>query len=121
MKRIEKVIAILALLYIVQSVNVPSLMWMLAGADTKESLAHAAHIAGFVSAAMKGLIGIVCAIWLFMEAKREKLTPWVWCIFGCACRVEALVIFYLYIMYSQCRAIEREGRAQNVGSVPNDY
>lgn len=47
------------------------------------------------------LVSIGCAIWLFSEAKSQKLKAWVWALFGLVFSLMAIVIFYLVQIYSK--------------------
>ena len=50
----------------------------------------------WVARMIPAIPGVVCAAWLSFEAKSEKLTTWVWLLFGLVFRLEAVIIFYAY-------------------------
>jgi len=46
------------------------------------------------------LINIGLGIWLYIEAKKDKSTPWVWCLFGLLFGLTGVAVFYLVRIYN---------------------
>jgi uncharacterized BrkB/YihY/UPF0761 family membrane protein len=49
----------------------------------------------FISFLLSNLINFGVGIWLYIEARREKINRWVWAIFGVIFGLMGLVIYYL--------------------------
>lgn len=113
MKKMEKIIAILALLYLAQSVCHPSFLCMLSNSATKDAIASATRLLVMVTGALHFLIGSACAVWMFVEARQNRLSPWVWFAFGFAGRINAIIIFYVYAIYCSRRRESAEGCEQS--------
>ena len=46
------------------------------------------------------LINIGLGIWLYVEAKKDESTPWVWCLFGFMFGLTGVAVFYLIRIYN---------------------
>ena len=47
------------------------------------------------------LVQIAVAVWLFLTAKREKETPWVWALLGLTYGVLGAILFFGYRIYQR--------------------
>lgn len=47
------------------------------------------------------LVQIATAVWLFLAAKREKETPWVWALLGLTYGVLAAILFFGYRIHQR--------------------
>lgn len=41
------------------------------------------------------LVCLGVAVWLFIQAKRDKASPWVWCLFGFTFGISAAILYFL--------------------------
>ena len=53
------------------------------------------------SVVLARLVDVGVGVWLFIEARREKLAAWVWGLFGLVFGLIGLVVFYLLLSYRQ--------------------
>ena len=51
-------------------------------------------------------VHIALAVWLYHVAKREKLTPWVWAMFGFIFGVSGAILFFAVRVYEMMKARE---------------
>lgn len=47
------------------------------------------------------LVNVGVAIWLFMDASRERVSRWIWGIFGLVFGLLGLVVFYVLVSYQK--------------------
>lgn len=103
MKKIEKLAIVLVVAWVFRAVSTPGmLMWM-----ARQQIGHISSFAQVLQyAAGLGywLIAAVCGAWLFVEAQRENQTKWVWCLFGLLFQVQAIAIFYLYLIFQNMKS-----------------
>ena len=50
------------------------------------------------------LVQIGVGIWLFVLAKREEATPWVWLLFGFCFGISAAILFYMIKVYETIKS-----------------
>jgi hypothetical protein len=55
---------------------------------------------------IKLLIRIAVGIWLFIQAKRDDATPWVWLLFGLVTGLLAAALFYIIKVYEAVKPAE---------------
>jgi hypothetical protein len=114
MKRIEKLAMVLIVAWIVQAVSGPAILtWIMKqaqGAETSPVL----DVLGYVSGVCRWIVAIVCGVWLFAEADREKQSKWVWCLLGLLFHLQAVAIFVLYTILQEMRS---KGRANHTSEV----
>ncbi len=99
MKRIEKLVVAFMVAAILKSVcNYLSIHWYnrWISQNIMSSVESGEFIRTWISFMTPLIPGIVCAVWLSFEARTEKLTRWVWSLFGLFFRLEAVIIFYAY-------------------------
>jgi hypothetical protein len=102
MKNIEKIAFFLVAGWILQLVSRP--VWFLfVIKHCQEDPSVGSTFLGYVSLAGSSLIAIGCGIWLFKEAQKEKQGKWMWCLLGLLFQLQAIVIFYLYIILQELR------------------
>jgi hypothetical protein len=119
-KRIEKLLVVLALGFIVERTSMPVAArllswWAALGHHTDATVTSAAHVTQYILMILAALTAVVFAVWLFLEARREKLTPWVWCLFGFAFKLDALILFYLYVVCLDARLTGRSSTEPSRG------
>ena len=56
------------------------------------------------------IVNLVIGIWLFIQARQSKSTPWIWLLFGMVYGLIAAVLFYLLRIF--------ESKAYNNAGVP---
>lgn len=99
MKRVEKLILALLVAAALKSVcHVLYTQWYLQWCidQMNDATLNGNAFPIWTSRMLPAIPGIVCAAWLSFEAKSEKLTTWVWLLFGLVFRLEAIIIFYAY-------------------------
>ena len=62
----------------------------------------------FVSLLLARLVNIGAAVWLFIDAKREKFAHWVWAAFGLVFGLLGLVVYYVLLAHVQSRDSARQ-------------
>lgn len=60
-------------------------------------------------------LSAVSALWLYLEAKEEHSTPWLWTVFGLFFHLFAVAVFYAVLAHRRCSEI----RLTLVEGVPN--
>ena len=55
------------------------------------------------------LLNIAIGIWLYREATKDGLSPWVWFLFGLIFQLMAVAVFYLLRIYELLKAKEKTG------------
>ena len=105
MKRIDKFAVALVAAWILQALLSPAVVhWYATGAESgRMATANAITMAAYVDAVRRVLVGVVCGIWLFVEAKRERETAWVWCLVGLVGSAIGIVLFYAYMIWQNTR------------------
>ena len=107
MKRLEKLAVALIILWIVQW-TVGSLMpnginRIIHDNNSTESLKSAQLALMGVYVFVTSIPNIICGIWLYLEAKREKQSKWIWCATGFIFRIPAVMIFLAYVILKELR------------------
>jgi hypothetical protein len=103
MKKIEKLAIVLVVVWILQAVSTPG-MFMLMARQQSGDISTFAQVLQYAAGLGSWLIAAVCGAWLFVEAQREKQTKWVWCLFGLLFKVQAIAIFYLYLIFQNMKS-----------------
>jgi hypothetical protein len=106
MKRIEKFVLILSIVTFIKVSTVPfitSVLKPLMLSAPSEAAAKAVSSFGWISSTAFILTNLVCGILLFIESKEEKLSRWVWLLFGLTFGLEAVIMFYLYMIFIEIR------------------
>ena len=105
MKRIDKFAVALVAAWILQALLSPAVVhWYATGAENgKMVTTNAITMVLYVDAVRCILVGVVCGVWLFVEAKRERETAWVWCLVGLVGSAIGIVLFYAYMIWQNTR------------------
>ena len=114
MKNIEKLAVALVLGFIVQAASMPALFVWMTKHYQGEHISLAAEVLGYLSGVGHWIVRIVCGVWLFTEARREKQSKWIWCLFGLFVQVQAVAIFFLYTILHEMRS---KGTAKKVDTI----
>lgn len=107
MQRIEKFILSLCILTALKASTTQALIsaykYMIASSVSPETLAYALNLFTWINSIGFILANLFCGIWIFFETKEEKLTRWVWLLFGLTFGLEAVIMFYLYMLFVEIR------------------
>ncbi len=58
-------------------------------------------ILGTITSIITSLVNVGCGVWLFVESGRNKLTKWIWSIFGLLFGLFGIAIYYLVAIYNE--------------------
>lgn len=112
MKRVEKFVLILSIVTAIKVWAVPFVTQIykrqLMLSTPPEAMANAATSLVWVSVIALILTNLICGIWLLFDSKEEKLTPWVWFLFGIVFGINSIIVFYLYILLTEIKLKWRE-------------
>lgn len=106
MKRIEKFVLILSIVTAIKFCATPIITLILKqqiSSAPPQAMANAAFSLSFLPMIELVLINMVCGIWLYFESKDENLSRWVWLIFGLALGLQAVIMFYLYMLFIESK------------------
>lgn len=111
MKRIEKFVLILSIVTAIKVCAVPFItnvlkLQILSGPS--QAAANALSSLGWISAVAFVLVNMACGILLLLESKEENLSQWVWLLFGLTFGLNAVIVFYLYMLFVEIRHKERK-------------
>lgn len=67
------------------------------------------------SSILRLIVNIGIGIWLFILARREKATPWIWLFFGLFAGLVAAVLFFVMKVYESLRPADSMEQAQAKG------
>jgi hypothetical protein len=103
MKKFEKLAVVLIILWglnVVLTALTP--IWVFQLMDSS-SLKTARLIALSLSTLIKCLSAVACGVWLYLEAKRESRSTWLWCLAGLAFQIPAVIAFVAFIILKEIR------------------
>jgi uncharacterized membrane protein len=106
MKRIEKFVLILSIVTAIKVCAAPFITSVLKPqilSGPSQAAANALSSLGWISAIAFVLVNLVCGILLLLESKEEKLSQWVWLLFGLTFGLEAVIMFYLYMLFVEIK------------------
>jgi len=118
MKNIEKlalVVIVLTFLAMVTSPLTLILMSRLYGPIEQAQYRGLIHAMALISHLCHSLVSIGVGIWLFILARRENGTPWIWLLFGLTVGLIAAVLFFLIKTYEATRSANIVEKAQTEG------
>ncbi len=64
------------------------------------------HVATIITVTLNYILNIIVAIWTFKEAKRQNEPPLTWTVFALFFGLIAVVLFYLFLVIKELRAIK---------------
>ncbi|MFA6173996.1 MAG: hypothetical protein WC701_09985 [Kiritimatiellales bacterium] len=123
MKKIEKLATVLIILYSLQAVLAgltPFWIFQIANSHSTTFLNLLKMIGLSFSAITSIGTGIVCGIWLFAEAKREGYSSWLWCLAGLVLRLDALILFFVWLAFQEIRQMRIKNDATPDGNTVGD-
>lgn len=106
MKRIEKFVLILSIITAIKVCTMPvitSILQQQMRSGLPQAMANATNSIGLLSTIAFVLSNLVCGIWLLFESKEEKLAHWVWLLFGLTFGINAVIMFFLYLLFVEIR------------------
>lgn len=111
MKRVEKFVLILSVVTAIKVCAVPAITMIL-----KQQLATGNPQAYLDATTSLGWLGVfalvftnlICGLWLLFDSKDEKLSHWVWFLFGIVMGIDSIILFYLYMLLSEIKLKWRE-------------
>ena len=106
MKRIEKVAIVLMVLWVLTLVSNPAtsiIMARLYGAKEYGQITFTQHTLVTVRAVLCALVQTGVAVWLFVEATRDKAARWVWSLFGLTFGLSAAILYFLVQLVEESR------------------
>jgi hypothetical protein len=103
MKNIEKLAVFLIVAWVLQAVSTPAVIISMRNIALSEHLDVISRSLGFLSGVGHFLIALVCGVWLFLQGEKERQSKWVWCLFGLLFQLQAIAIFYLYVILQDMR------------------
>jgi len=107
MKKFEKLAVVLIILwgiYFVLSALTPFLIRQMVQNEGASSSIQAARVITLsVTMLIKSLSAIACGIWLYLEAKQEKRSTWLWCLAGLAFQIPAVIAFVAFLILKEIR------------------
>ena len=57
----------------------------------------------FIPQLLSTLLNVGSGIWLFVEARREKVNKWIWAFFGLVFSLTGVLLYYLVQIYTNLR------------------
>jgi len=118
MKNIEKlalVVILLRILSMVQSPLTTILMNRLYAPTEQVQYSLLTSTMASMTMLCSCLVSIGVGIWLFILARREKSTPWIWLLFGLTFGLIAAILFFLIKTYEATRPANVVEKAQTEG------
>lgn len=106
MKRIEKFMLILSVITAIKMFALPIIttnMRQQLNSGNMQAIANAGSSVGWIGVATLVLTNLVCGIWLLLDSKQEKLSSWVWFLSGVVFGLNAVIVFYLFLLYIEIR------------------
>ncbi|HEX2965946.1 MAG TPA: hypothetical protein VHO84_09175 [Syntrophorhabdaceae bacterium] len=106
MKRIEKFVLVLSIITAIKTCAVPAITSVLQHQvrhSPPQAFADAAGSITFVSFIGFVLANGACAVWLLFESRKEKLSSYIWSLFGLTFGLNGVIMFYLYMILSEIR------------------
>ena len=105
MKRIEKVVLLLSILFILSHVfhsyGLVFLRKLFETSAADRAFADFAHVnlIMIVHSVLSKIVNIAVGIWLFTETRRSEGKPWIWLLFGIAFGMIGAIVFYVVRIY----------------------
>ena len=118
MKSIEKLAIIFIILWIlsvVLNLIVPFIRIMPFIREIIEQYPYMMSMGYIFSSILRLIVHIGIGIWLFILARREKATPWIWLFFGLFTGLAAAVLFFVMKVYQSVRPADSMEQAQAKG------
>jgi len=112
MKSIEKLAIILIILWILSSVLTLIMPFI---REIIRQYPYTMFMSYTVSSILRLIVNIGIGIWLFILARREKSTPWIWLFFGLFAGLVAAVLFFVMKVYQSVRPADSMEQAQAKG------
>jgi hypothetical protein len=106
MKRVEKFVLILSIVTAIKVCATPviTMIWkQQLATGTPQAFIDATNSIGWLGVVVHVLTNLICGIWLLFDSKEEKLSHWVWFLFGIVFGVDSIILFYLYILLSEIK------------------
>ena len=112
MKRFERFAIVLMVLWILTLIPNPVITIILERISTPQEFGQLTMIQvllNSVRAILAVLVHIAIGVWLFVQAKRDKLSPWVWCLFGCLFGITVIVLYYVMQLVEEMKLKRKSG------------
>ena len=106
MKKIEKYLVIISVVSLLQAFTWPAVTQYLKSevlSGSQNAVINVASALGWIAVIVYLVTHIVCGIWLFVEARAEKMRTWVWFLFGLTFQLSAVTLFYIYLLFTSAR------------------
>ena len=122
MKKLEKFVIVLIVLWILQCVCsgfMPSLIAQIAAARNLDASAKLQILLTSISLLSFSVVSIACATWLFLEAKREEYSKWLWCLAGLVLKIDAVILFFVWLAFQEIQQMRIKNDVnpdRNIGS-----
>jgi len=117
-KNVEKFAIVAIVLLILSTVPSPLFNVIIAKLYDRPELAQyniLTYMMAMGTAFSRSLVGIGVGIWLFILARRENATPWIWLLLGLVFGLMAVVLFFLMKVYESVRPADSMEQAQAKG------
>ena len=111
MKRIEKLAIALVIAWIIQAITLPAIFTVL----PKQIISNpniSTYLLSYGAMLLRSAVALLCGVWLFYEAKEEQQNKWIWCFFGLVFQLNAVMIFYAYVIVHLLKAKRIESSEQ---------
>ena len=98
MKKIEKIAIILIVLWVLTLASNPVITIIMGRLYSPQEFVNITFMQKGLLAArtiLGLLVQIGIAVWLFMQAKRDKAARWVWALFGLTFGISAAILYFL--------------------------
>ena len=115
MKKIERVALVMIVLWFITLVSnplIPMLTVRLYGPREYADMQLSMSTIMFVRLAFSSLVQMGVGVWLFIQAKRDEKTPWIWCLFGLTFGIVAAVLYFLIQIVEDMKIMRR--RAEEI-------
>jgi len=106
MRNIEKIAIVLIVLWFLALAPTPLITVIMAqiyGAEQISQMNLGLKTIIMVSSFVGVLVNIGVAVWLYIQAKKDKNSPWVWCLFSLVFGIIAAVLYFLMQLIEQLK------------------
>jgi hypothetical protein len=106
MKRVEKFVLILSIVTAIKVCAAPVITMILKkqlATGNPQAYVDATTSMGWLGVVVLVFTNLICGLWLLFDSKEEKLSHWVWFLFGIVVGVNSIIVFYLYILLSEIK------------------
>ena len=118
MKSFEKIAVVLIVLWLISLIQSPLTMFLvgekLIGAEQGVQLGGMLGTIASAHVLLSQVVNIAVGIWLFVVAKKNNRTPWIWLLFGLFFGLIAAVLYYLIEIHDALKTANKPGELKQI-------